>query len=86
MKKKVSEHLIKFLELENIDTVFGYPGAATMPLYEALRNSDINHILVRNEQSAGHMASGYARAKDTVGVCIVTSGPGATRLTWILFL
>jgi acetolactate synthase-1/2/3 large subunit len=80
MKKKVSEHLIKFLELENIDTVFGYPGAATMPLYEALRNSDINHILVRNEQSAGHMASGYARAKDTVGVCIVTSGPGATNL------
>ena len=80
MKKKVSELLVECLELENINTVFGYPGAAIMPVYEALRKSNINHILVRNEQSAGHMANGYARANDSVGVCIATSGPGATNL------
>jgi len=80
MKKKVSELVVECLELENIDTVFGYPGAAIMPFYEALRKSSINHILVRNEQSAGHMANGYARTNDTVGICIATSGPGATNL------
>jgi len=80
MKKKVSELIIDFLKLEKVDTVFGYPGAAIMPFYEALRKSDINHILVKTEQSAGHMANGYARTKNNVGVCIATSGPGATNL------
>src|SRR6056297_3180111 len=80
MKKKISELVVECLELENIDTIFGYPGAAIMPFYEALRKSNINHILVRNEQSAGHMANGYARTNDTVGICIATSGPGATSL------
>ncbi|WP_411682258.1 biosynthetic-type acetolactate synthase large subunit [Clostridium thailandense] len=77
---KVSQAIIQCLYEENVDTVFGYPGATILPLYEALRESDIKHILVRQEQAAGHSASGFARAKKTVGVCIVTSGPGATNL------
>jgi len=77
---KVSEAIVKVLELENVKTVYGYPGGAVLPLYEALRGSDINHVLVRNEQSAAHCASGYARASQTTGVCIGTSGPGATNL------
>lgn len=77
---KVSEAIVKILELENVKTVFGYPGGAVLPLYEALRGSEIQHVLVRNEQSAAHCASGYARAAQTTGVCIGTSGPGATNL------
>ncbi|MTI66601.1 MAG: biosynthetic-type acetolactate synthase large subunit [Firmicutes bacterium] len=77
---KVTDAIIKCLEKEKIDTIFGYPGGAVLPFYESLRNSDINHILVRNEQSAAHSASGYARASGKVGVCIATSGPGATNL------
>lgn len=77
---KVSEAIVKCLEKEGITTVFGYPGGAILPIYEALRNSSINHVLVRNEQSAAHMASGYARASSRIGVCISTSGPGATNL------
>ena len=80
LKMKVSEAIVKVLEMENVKTVFGYPGGAVLPLYEALRNSDIEHILVRNEQSAAHCASGYARAAQQTGVCIGTSGPGATNL------
>lgn len=80
MRIKASEAIIKCLKAENINTVFGYPGGAVLPLYEALRNSDIRHILVRQEQSAAHMASGYGRALDRIGVCIATSGPGATNL------
>lgn len=76
----VSDAIIKCLEKENVDTVFGYPGGAILPVYESLRKSDIKHILVRQEQSAGHNASGYARVSGKVGVCIVTSGPGATNL------
>lgn len=75
-----AEAVIQCLKEENIKVVFGYPGATVVPLYEALRKSDINHILVRHEQAAGHSASGYARANQTVGVCIATSGPGATNL------
>lgn len=80
MKIKAAEVIMKCLELENISTVFGYPGGAVLPLYEALRTSNIKHHLVRQEQSAAHMASGYSRASDTVGVCIATSGPGAVNL------
>lgn len=80
MKMKVSEAIIACLELEGINTIFGYPGGAVIPLYEALRKSNIKHILVRNEQAAAHMASGYGRVNNTVGVCMVTSGPGATNL------
>jgi acetolactate synthase I/II/III large subunit len=65
---------------EGTTTVFGYPGGAILPAYDALRKFPIHHVLVRHEQSAAHMADGYARASGKVGVCIATSGPGATNL------
>ncbi|NLZ47431.1 MAG: biosynthetic-type acetolactate synthase large subunit [Clostridiales bacterium] len=77
---KASEAIVKCLQEENVDIVFGYPGAAVVPIYEELRKSNIQHILVRHEQGAGHCASGYARATGKVGVCMVTSGPGATNV------
>ncbi|MBI9015141.1 MAG: biosynthetic-type acetolactate synthase large subunit [Clostridiales bacterium] len=77
---KVANAIIKHLEKEQIKTVFGYPGGAVLALYEELRKSAIHHVLVRNEQSAVHYASGFARKSSTVGVCIATSGPGATNL------
>lgn len=77
---KVAEAIIQCLQKENVKTVFGYPGVPIGPLYEALRKSDIEHILVRHEQAAGHSASGYARATRSIGVCIATSGPGAINL------
>lgn len=77
---KAAEVIIKCLQKENVKMVFGYPGVPVAPLYEALRKSDIEHILVRHEQAAGHSASGYARATRTIGVCIATSGPGAINL------
>lgn len=80
MRIKAAEAIIKCLEAENANIVFGYPGGAVIPLYEALRKSEIKHILVRHEQSAAHMASGYGRACGKMGVCIATSGPGATNL------
>lgn len=77
---KAAQAIIKCLQEENVKMVFGYPGVPVADLYEALRNSDIEHILVRHEQAAGHSASGYARATRTVGVCMATSGPGAINL------
>jgi acetolactate synthase I/II/III large subunit len=65
---------------EGVTTVFGYPGGAILPAYDALRKFPIHHVLVRHEQGAAHMADGYARASGRVGVCIATSGPGATNL------
>ena len=65
---------------EGVDKVFGYPGGAILPAYDALRKFPIHHVLVRHEQGASHMADGYARASGKVGVCIATSGPGATNL------
>src|SRR6201996_118448 len=65
---------------EGVDTVFGYPGGAILPAYDALRKFPIRHVLVRHEQGAAHMADGYARASGKVGVAIATSGPGATNL------
>jgi acetolactate synthase-1/2/3 large subunit len=65
---------------EGTTTVFGYPGGAILPAYDALRKFPIHHVLVRHEQGASHMADGYARASGRVGVCIATSGPGATNL------
>lgn len=72
--------MVRALELEGVTTVFGYPGAAIAPFYDALLDSTIHHVLNRNEQGAAHAASGYARAGRTTGVCIATSGPGATNL------
>ncbi|MDR3736755.1 MAG: biosynthetic-type acetolactate synthase large subunit [Acidobacteriaceae bacterium] len=65
---------------EGVETVFGYPGGAILPVYDALRKFPIHHVLVRHEQGAAHMADGYSRASGKVGVCIATSGPGATNL------
>ncbi len=65
---------------EGVDTVFGYPGGAILPAYDALRKFPIRHVLVRHEQGAAHMADGYARASGKVGVAVATSGPGATNL------
>jgi acetolactate synthase I/II/III large subunit len=72
--------MVLSLEKQNIDTVFGYPGAAICPFYDALFDSGINHILTRQEQGAAHAASGYSRISGRTGVCIATSGPGATNL------
>ena len=80
MKMLVSDAIVECIRLEGVDTVFGYPGGAVLPLYESLRKSEVRHVLVRQEQSAAHMASGYGRVYNTVGVCIATSGPGATNL------
>src|SRR5665647_1576427 len=80
IKMKAADAIIQCLEKENVKIVFGYPGVPVGPLYEALRKSDIEHILVRHEQAAGHGASGYARATRSIGVCIATSGPGAINL------
>lgn len=75
-----AEAIIKCLEAENVKYVFGYPGVAICPFYNAITDSDIKTVLVRTEQSAAHAASGLARTTGEVGVCAVTSGPGATNL------
>ena len=72
--------MIKCLEAEGVTTVFGYPGAAICPFYDSLYKSNIKHILVRMEQSAVHAANGYSRCSNKVGVCVATSGPGATNM------
>lgn len=77
---KISEAMVKCLEAENVKVVFGYPGAAICPFYDALYESSIRHILVRQEANGGHAANGYARITGKPGVCIATSGPGATNL------
>jgi acetolactate synthase-1/2/3 large subunit len=70
---------MKVLQEEGVDTVFGFPGGAIIDIYDELAKTDIRHILVRHEQGAVHAADGYARASGRVGVCLVTSGPGATN-------
>ena len=77
---KGGEALIKSLQDHGVDVVFGYPGGVLLPLYDVIYDSDLKHILVRHEQCAAHAADGYARASGKVGVCIGTSGPGATNL------
>jgi len=75
-----AQAVLECLKREGVEVVFGLPGGVLLPLYDAIYNSDIRHILVRHEQGAAHMADGYARATGKVGVCIATSGPGATNL------
>lgn len=75
-----ADAIIKCLEAENVKYVFGYPGVAICPFYNSVLSSEIKTVLVRTEQSAAHMASGLARTTGEVGVCAVTSGPGATNL------
>ena len=74
------EAIIESLKNMGVETIFGYPGGQTIPFYDMLYDADINHILVRHEQAAAHAADGYARASGRVGVCLATSGPGATNL------
>ncbi len=79
-KMRGGEAIIESLKNVGVDTIFGYPGGQTIPFYDMLYDADINHILVRHEQCAAHAADGYARASGKVGVCLATSGPGATNL------
>src|SRR5690349_3387970 len=72
--------LLECLLRENVECIFGYPGGVTLPLYDALYDHPIRHVLVRHEQNAAFAAQGYARATGRVGVCCATSGPGATNL------
>jgi acetolactate synthase I/II/III large subunit len=74
-----SQVIFKVLEQENVEAIFGYPGGSVMDIYDEMMRHDIKHILVRHEQGAIHAADGYARASGKVGVCLVTSGPGATN-------
>ncbi|MFH1242280.1 MAG: biosynthetic-type acetolactate synthase large subunit [Pseudomonadota bacterium] len=79
MRLTGAQILMKVLKSEGVDTIFGYPGGTVIDAYDELVKTDIRHILVRHEQAAVHAADGYARAKGAVGVCLVTSGPGATN-------
>jgi acetolactate synthase-1/2/3 large subunit len=80
MVKTGAEILWECLEREGVEHIFGYPGGAILPAYDALKHSKIHHVLVRHEQGATHMADGYARASGRVGVAIATSGPGSTNM------
>jgi acetolactate synthase-1/2/3 large subunit len=75
-----AEALMRSLEKEGVDFIFGLPGGANLPIYDALVDAKMRHVLVRHEQSAAHMADGYARIGRKAGVCFATSGPGATNL------
>ena len=75
-----AQSLVNALEAAGVDVMFGIPGGAILPAYDPIFDSKIRHILVRHEQGAGHAATGYAQATGRVGVCIATSGPGATNL------
>jgi len=75
-----AEALLEALKREGVDIMFGYPGGVLLPIYDALYDSTIQHVLVRHEQAAAHAADGYARSTGKVGVCMATSGPGATNL------
>ncbi len=79
MKLKGTEILLKALEEEKVEIIFGYPGGAVLDIYDQIYKSNMKHILVRHEQGAVHAADGYARSTGKVGVCLVTSGPGATN-------
>ncbi|MBW2365557.1 MAG: acetolactate synthase large subunit, partial [Deltaproteobacteria bacterium] len=79
MKLTGAQILIEMLKQEGVDTIFGFPGGKVIDIYHELAKTDIKHILVRHEQGAIHAADGFARAGNRVGVCLVTSGPGATN-------
>lgn len=78
--KSGAEIIIESLKKEGVEAIFGYPGGTVLPFYDALYDSDLKHYLVRHEQGAAHAADGYARATGKPGVCLATSGPGATNL------
>jgi len=80
MKRTGAQLIWEVVTREGVDTVFGYPGGAILPAYDAMLDYDLRHVLVRHEQGASHMADGFARASGKVGVAVGTSGPGATNL------
>src|SRR5207237_4908341 len=80
MKLTGAQALIKSLEMEGVEVMFGLPGGAILPVYDPVIDSSIRHILVRHEQGAGHMAEGYAHVTGRPGVAMVTSGPAATNI------
>lgn len=80
MQRTGAQIIWETLVAEGVDVIFGYPGGAIMPAYDAMLDYPVHHVLVRHEQGAAHMADGYARASGKVGVCMATSGPGATNL------
>src|SRR4051812_49946608 len=80
MKITGAQALIKALEMEGVEVMFGLPGGCILPAYDPLLDSSIRHILVRHEQGAGHMAEGYAHVTGRPGVAMVTSGPAATNI------
>src|SRR6478609_3987532 len=80
MRLTGAQALIKSLEMEGTEVMFGLPGGAILPAYDPLIESSIRHILVRHEQGAGHMAEGYAHVTGKAGVAMVTSGPAATNI------
>src|SRR5918994_88143 len=80
MKTTGAKSLMLSLERAGVDVIFGIPGGAILPAYDPLLESSIRHILMRHEQGAGHAAEGYAQVTGKVGVCMATSGPGATNL------
>jgi acetolactate synthase-1/2/3 large subunit len=82
LKLSGSDIVIECLKEQNVDTIFGFPGGAVLNIYDSLyrRGEGINHILTTHEQGAAHAADGYARATGKTGVCMATSGPGATNL------
>src|SRR5690606_2869145 len=80
VRMKGSEVVLKMLERHGVEVVFGHPGGAIMPIYDALYDSPLRHVLVRHEQAGAHMADAYYRASGKVGVAFATSGPGATNL------
>ncbi|MGL4473058.1 MAG: thiamine pyrophosphate-binding protein, partial [Shewanella sp.] len=79
-----AQAVIRALIAHGVTQVFGYPGGAIMPIYDALHGSELEHILGRHEQGAAFAALGYARASGKTGVCFATSGPGATNLVTVL--
>ena len=80
MEMQAARALLRALEAEGVEVIFGYPGGASLYIYDALYDSPIHHVLTRHEQGAIHAAEGYARATGKVGVVLATSGPGATNL------
>ncbi len=80
VRMKAADAFVECLLAEGVDVIFGYPGGVLLPIYDSLYEGKVRHILVRHEQGAAHMADGYARATGKPGVCLATSGPGATNL------
>ena len=80
MQRTGAQIIWEELQRQQVEVVFGYPGGAILPAYDAILDYPIRHVLVRHEQGAAHMADGYARTRGKVGVALATSGPGATNL------